>query len=308
MKSSHTAKSIMMIKPKSFGFNTDAAETNFFQHETKLSDVEIRERVAKEFQEIVGALKKALVEVLVFEDTKSPIKPDAIFCNNWVSLWKEKAVLYPVCPPNRRAEKRPELIDLIKQNGFAIKTILDLSFYEEGNFFMESTGSMVFDKVNNIGFVARSQRSSEHLKAVIESELGVRLCFFDALDRNDKAIYHTNVMMSVAQDYAIVCLESIKNEAERKQIESTLKENGKKIIEISLEQVNQFAGNVLELANSSGEKILAMSTRAFHAFTSEQKAQIEKFSRIVHSSIETIEQIGGGGVRCMICEVLLEKA
>lgn len=298
------AHSVFMIRPAHFGFNEQTAGSNVFQqlpeHYTGLS-----EQAIQEFDGAVAQLRQAGAEVFVFDDDPQVIRPDAVFPNNWISTHSDGTlILYPMFSPNRRLERRKEIVDQLGQT-YAISRILDYSGEEARDQYLEGTGSIVFDHEARIAYACRSPRTHEGLLRKLCAEIGYEALVFQSTDPDGKEVYHTNVIMGIATAYAVVCLESIRDIQERQRVISALSGAGKEIIDISWAQTLEFAGNVLELRGKNGASLLAVSAKAFAAFTPIQKERIEKHSNIVALSIPTIETIGGGSVRCMIAQNFL---
>jgi hypothetical protein len=300
-----STSSILMIRPVNFGFNEQTAGSNAFQ--VKAEGEHIHRQALQEFDNMVSKLLSEGIDVTVIEDTPSPATPDSIFPNNWISFHGDGTVyLYPMQAENRRAERRQEILENLGK-GFNIEDIRDLSYFEKNGKFLEGTGSMVLDRDNMIAYACLSPRTNtEVLSKFCEME-GYSACCFHAADSNGIAIYHTNVMMCVGEQFAVICLESIEDQQERQQAISSLENSGKEIVDISFEQIAQFAGNMLNLKSKSGESLLVMSERAFNSLNAEQVQRLEKYSRLVYSPIETIENNGGGSARCMIAEIHLPK-
>ncbi|MBX2844372.1 MAG: amidinotransferase [Flammeovirgaceae bacterium] len=299
---------IMMVRPSSFGVNLQTSSTNAFQSLIPQLDAdEIQEKAIEEFDNMVKTLKKNGINVAVIFDSKEPEKPDAIFPNNWVTFQEDgTVVLFPMFAPNRRFERRRSILDLIGTQ-FKIKSEIDLSHYEEDEVFLEGTGSMILDKVNKVCYACISERTCPELLNEYCEKFNYKLLSFEALDENNIPIYHTNVMLSVADKFAVVCLESVKNPKEKEILVKQFKNTNKDIIDISFNQMKCLASNVIELENEKGENILVMSQRAEHSFSNEQLQVIKKYSKIVAVPIPTIEKIGGGGTRCMIAEIFLPE-
>jgi hypothetical protein len=300
-----TTSHLLMIRPVAFDFNAETAVNNAFQQSGSNGDAQ--KKAAKEFDEFVLKLQSAGINVHVIEDTPEPRTPDSIFPNNWISFHEDGTLfLYPMFAINRRAEKKPHVLAAI-ENKFQISKTVDLSKYETEQLFLEGTGSMVLDRTNKIAYACLSPRTD--LKVLNEwSELaGFKPCSFRSVDKNGGEVYHTNVMMCVADQYAVICLESIPDQSEREKVIHQLTSTGKKIIPLSLEQMHQFAGNMLQVENEHGKKFLIMSSRAFQSLTAEQVNQIETYNEILHSDLSTIETNGGGSARCMMAEIFLNK-
>jgi len=301
----HSASSVFLVRPANFGFNAQTAASNAFQKASTEAVDELRAKALNEFDAFAKTLKTAGINVLVFEDTPTPIKPDAVFPNNWLSLHADGTlVLYPMCAPNRRAERREDILNELKKQ-FQVKRVIDLSVHEKENGFLEGTGSIVFDHTGKIAYACLSPRTHPEILDEICEKISYRPVVFHALDAAGKEIYHTNVMMCVCEKLAIVCSESIKDNKERELVISTLKETGRAVIHISLDQMNHFAGNMLGLRTKSDDDLLVLSQSAFNALDASQKKEIEKFCRLLLLAIPTIESVGGGSARCMIAEIFL---
>ena len=300
-----------MIQPVGFRYNEQTAVNNYYQQVLdNLSDEQTQEKALLEFNNLVELLKNVGVNVIVIEDTKKPDTPDSIFPNNWVSFHADGTVgLYPMCAQNRRAERREDIFDtLVDEYGFKIKEIKDFSEFEEHDKYLEGTGSMVLDREHKICYAAISIRTDEIAVMQFCEEFGYSpVCFTANQSVNEErmAIYHTNVMMCVADRFAVICLDTIDDKDERKHVVETLSETGKEIIEITQAQNHRFAGNMLQVM---GDKpYLVMSNSAFSSLNNKQKKTIEKYCRIIYSSLDTIEACGGGSARCMMAEVFLPK-
>lgn len=292
-----------MIRPVDFGYNAETAVNNAFQVRTEATDTQAR--ALWEFNLFVDLLRTNGVDVTVVEDTAAPHTPDSIFPNNWVSFHSDGSlILYPMYAPNRRAERKQHVLDTIKTK-FDVRHQVDLSGFENRDIFLEGTGSMVLDRENKIAYACLSPRTSETGVAVFCEKMQYRPCTFQAFDSGDRPIYHTNVMMCVADRFAVICLEAIKDRNEAKKVRETIASSGKEVIEISLDQMSHFAGNMLQVENGDGEKLLVMSTQAFEALSKEQVAQLGQYNRVLHSPLTTIEATGGGSARCMMAEVHL---
>lgn len=296
---------ILLVKPAHFTFNKETAGSNAFQNTLNESEENIKQKVLEEFNNAVSILQSNRVNVLVVEDTPLPVKPDAIFPNNWASFHEDgTVVLYPMYAPNRRLERRQDIIDLVKEK-FDVKKVIDFSSYENQHTFLEGTGSIVFDHVNKKAYACLSPRTDEMLFRELCRQLNYRPICFIATDATGKQIYHTNVMMCVAEKFAVICLDSIADKNEKEMVIHSFAASNHELIAITFEQMNSFAGNMLELRDTSGKHLLAMSQSAFDSLTASQKKQLEKYSEPVPLPIHTIETIGGGSARCMIAEVFL---
>ncbi|MBC6366797.1 amidinotransferase [Algoriphagus sp. AK58] len=301
-----------MVRPVHFGFNPETAGNNFYQKQDSRSVEEIQRLALAEFDGFVALLRDQGVEVLVVEDSESPIKTDAIFPNNWLSTHPDgKVILYPMFSPNRRLERRKEILEQLLRLGFGISEIIDLSFFEEHGQFLEGTGSMVLDRQAKVIYACFSERTHPVPLEYVGKLLGYQVVSFEAMQEVGgrlSPIYHTNVMMHVGTDIAVVCLETIVKSAERQKVKDALTNSGKKVIPITARQKFQFAGNMLEVSNDGGEKFTVMSQAAFDSLNVGQIQQIEKYTTIISPAIPTIEKLGGGSVRCMMAEVFLPKA
>lgn len=308
-----TTSHILMIRPVAFGFNEQTAVDNHYQVEAGREQAEdIHRRALAEFDRFVQMLTEAGVEVTVVNDTLDPHTPDSIFPNNWVSFHDDGTViLYPMCAPNRRQERRMDIIERLKSQGFRVSQVIDMSGSETEGRFLEGTGSLVLDRENMVAYACLSQRTNEDLVAQWAAQTGFAPVTFDAVQEVDGAylpIYHTNVMMSVGSELAVVCAESVMDGLQREEMLAALKATGKHIVLISMEQKASFAGNMLEVSSSDGRPLMVMSTQAFESLAEGQRAVIGKYCDILHSDIRTIETHGGGSARCMMAEVFLPRA
>jgi hypothetical protein len=297
---------IMLVKPAHFTFNSETAESNAFQNILQEKEELIKQRVLNEFENFATLLRSKGVDVMVMEDTPLPHKPDAVFPNNWASFHEDgTVVLYPMYAPNRRLERRQDIIEEIRKN-FIVHHVLDLSNYESEHKFLEGTGSIVFDHLHKIAYACLSPRTDKDLFIETCRHLNYHPVYFTAEDANGKQIYHTNVMMCIAEKFVVICLDSISREHERHEVVKSLTDTGHEVVEITFDQMNQFAGNMLELRSDSGKQLLAMSKSSYDALTAFQKKQIEKYCEMLPLPIKTIETIGGGSARCMIAEIFLK--
>ena len=297
-----------MVEPRQFGFNLETAATNSMaRNSLGLTRDTIRTRALLEFQELVARLREQGVEVLAVDGNHSAETPDAVFPNNWFSIHETgELVLYPMAVPSRRAERRPDVIKLLKAK-FPIQRVLDLTTYEEQGLYLEGTGVLVLDRVHRVAYAGLSSRAHAEPFAHWARQLGYRAVPFTTADLEGREIYHTNVMMSVGRNLAVVCLEAIPSHLEREAVVKSLNETGHRILEISWEQAKHFCGNVLELGVGPEQfPLWAMSESAHVHFTPSQREEFRRDrGKIVSSSIPCIEQLGGGSVRCMIAEIFL---
>ena len=305
-----STNSILMIRPINFGYNKETAKDNHYQIKDSIIK-NSNESAQKEFDNMVMNLKQNGISVHVFQDDKNDDTPDSIFPNNWVSFHENGDVgLYPMYAKNRRLERRPEVLEFLESEGFTISNVVDYSSAESENKFLEGTGSMILDRENRVAYCSISNRSNEDLFIEFCEDFEFTPALFNSyqsVGNKRLPIYHTNVMMCVASDYAIVCLDCIDDKKQRKNVSNFINNTGKKLIEISENQVESFAGNMLELLNDKGESILVMSSSAEDSLNENQKNIIKKYSRIVSSDINTIEACGGGSARCMMAEIFLPK-
>jgi hypothetical protein len=297
----HFAKTVLMVRPASFSFNEETQATNSFQNNLH-SNAGIFQKAIEEFDVFVAKLRKEGIEVLVWDDKESPIKPDAIFPNNWFSTHPERLlVLYPMYAANRRLERDSDLIALLKSK-YAIQKTLDLTSFEKEDVFLEGTGSLVFDHPNKMAYACHSPRTSEKLIKILCDEINYHYYVFDAFDRLGKPIYHTNVLMCFAPETVVVCLDALQS-SEREKLENKLAIHHSNIIKISVQQMENFAGNMLCLQKEDGTSLLVLSKRAFDSLEPQQIKQLEKTGELLLADIPQIEITGGGGVRCMLAEI-----
>ncbi|MDR3350282.1 MAG: amidinotransferase [Prevotellaceae bacterium] len=293
-----TASHVLMIRPARFGYNAETAVNNAFQ---QAGGRNAQEEALKEFDAFVALLRVHGITVTVFDDTPEPHTPDSIFPNNWISFHTGGTVcLYPMFAENRRLERKA--IDAVK-NAFHIRRLLDFTHYETQGLFLEGTGSMVFDRRRQIAYACRSPRTSEKALQDFCRQMHFSPILFHATDSRGQAIYHTNVMLCVAEDFAVACLESITDTQEQSLLVNKLKETGKEIIPVTGSQMAHFAGNMLSLQNREGKRFLILSDTARRALTPAQAAVLGKYSELLSPAIPTIERNGGGSARCMMAEV-----
>lgn len=295
---------ILMVRPSNFGFNEQTAENNSFQDATSArDDQQIKEDAIREFDNFVNTLREQQIEVVVVNDTPSPIKPDAIFPNNWFTTHDNGTIiLYPMFAKNRQQERRLDVVEkLNKQFGF--NKLIDFSSEENKNRILEGTGSMILDRVNKIVYACLSPRTNNDLLDDYCKRIGYQKVAFTAVDDNSDEIYHTNVMMALGVDFVVICLDAVKNMQERAALINSFEETDKKVIEITTEQMNKFAGNMLQVQNKENDSFLVMSKTAYNSLTPSQIEIIEELTNILPVNINTIEQYGGGSARCMMAEV-----
>lgn len=303
-----TTDTVLMIEPVAFGFNAETAENNYFQVNTQNADTQAK--ALAEFHAFVEKLRSKGINVLTVKDTAEPHTPDSIFPNNWISMHADGTVVtYPMAAQNRRWERRTDILEKLQQE-FQVKQVEDLSAPEQQGKFLEGTGSMIFDHDNKIAYGSVSLRLDEGLFRKFCKEKGYAPVVFHSyqtVNGGRLPIYHTNVMMCVADRFAVICLDCIDSLEERQMVAETLLGTGKELVEISEEQMHRFAGNMLQLHNAEGKTFLVMSQSAHEALTPSQINQIEKYSEILSADLTTIETNGGGSARCMLAEVFLPK-
>ncbi len=299
---------LLMVRPACFQFNEETALSNSFQKNiNELDATQIKEKAIAEFDNYVNTLRSHGINVTVIQDTTTPAKPDAIFPNNWISMDKDGTVfLFPMLTPNRRLEVRSEIIDILKQK-YCINEIKDFTFYVNENKFLEGTGSMIFDHPNKIAYACLSPRTNKNLLIEYCMLIGYKPIYFSASDEQQQLVYHTNVMLTIGDKFAVICLDSIIDKSEQNTVVRQLENDGHEIINISFAQMGFFAGNMLQVQSKDGKTFLVMSQTAFDSLTSTQIAQIEKYTSILSVQIPTIETIGGGSARCMLAEIYLPE-
>lgn len=300
-----------MVRPANFGFNPETAVDNLYQQKDNSTSSEIHAAALKEFDSFVEALLKEGIEVIVAADNGAFNKPDAVFPNNWFSTHEDgRLLLYPMRSPNRRRERRSNLVDELGHHGFKVEEIVDLSFFEEDAQYLEGTGSLVLDRTHKIAYACKSDRTSDEPLHYFERLMGYETVAFTAvqsLSKHKTPVYHTNVMMHIGKQLSVICLDSIVRKAEKQKVKEKLESTRKKIVPITMHQKHAFAGNMLELHNKNGENFTVMSKTAFESLKPGQKQLIQKFSGLIIPDIPTIEKVGGGGVRCMMAEIFLPK-
>lgn len=292
-----------MIRPVNFTFNPETAVNNAFQSAVT---TDAQQQAQQEFDRFVQTLRDNDVDVTVIDDTPEPFTPDSIFPNNWISFHEKSLVcLYPMYAANRRLERKPGVLEQLRKR-FRIDQTHDFSTYEREDLFLEGTGSMVLDRENHIAYACLSPRTALTVLLDFCSKTGYTPEIFTAVDNNGQPIYHTNVMMCVADRYVVACLDSIPSPAERNHFIETVRSSAKQLIPITLPQMNRFAGNMLQVHNQSGERLLVMSSQAYQSLDPQQIQQLSAFNRILHSPLNTIETNGGGSARCMLAEIHLD--
>jgi hypothetical protein len=307
MTNQQTTSTILMIRPVNFGFNEQTAGSNAFQNQNA-EQQQVQDKALKEFDGFVKILRNNGVEVIVIDDTIEPHTPDSIFPNNWVSFHSDGTVfLYPMMAENRRLERREDIIMQLEDE-FKVKHVIDLSRYEHDHKFLEGTGSMVLDRENKLAYACLSPRTDKEVLDQFCLESGYTPVLFHAVDENGMDIYHTNVLMCVGSSFVVICLDSVKDVAEKENVVNVIRASKKQLIPISFDQMNHFAGNMLEVQNKAGESLIVMSESAWGSLNYEQKAILSSFSKPVYADISTIESNGGGSARCMMAEVHLPES
>lgn len=298
----HTSH-LLMIQPVHFSFNDETAVNNSFQNKSDQANVQAKAR--EEFEQFITVLREHDIDVSVVEDTPDPHTPDSIFPNNWISFHEDGSIcLYPMFAVNRRLERKPSVLHAIQQK-FTINQTHDFTAHEKNALFLEGTGSMVLDRENKIAYACLSPRTNLDVLNEFCNTMHYKAISFVAVDAAGAPIYHTNVMMCVADDYVVICLDSIKDKHEQELVKESIIQSGKIVIEIDFDQMNHFAGNMLQVHNTKGEKFLVMSSQAYRALLPKQIETIQSFNKIIHSDITTIETNGGGSARCMMAEIFL---
>lgn len=300
---------ILMVRPKHFGFNPETANNNSFQsNDTRLSTEEISKKAIGEFDAFVEKLKAAGINIIVVQDSDHPVKTDAVFPNNWFTTHESgELVIYPLFSPIRRTERQAYVIAQLAAD-FIIRRKVHLEDREMEDRFLEGTGSMILDRVNRIVYACRSIRTDEGLVDEFCRWMDYEAVIFDAYSQEGIPIYHTNVMMALGTTYVIICMDAIRNEEQRLILNECFERTGKEMISISLDQMNAFAGNMLQVNNREGDKnYLVMSEQAYRSLQPDQVKRIRRHSELIYSPLDTIETFGGGSARCMMAEIFLEK-
>jgi hypothetical protein len=301
-----------MIRPVAFRMNEQTAVNNYYQKVlNNLLPSTVNARAQQEFDYFVGKLRGKGIDVTVVDDIAERDTPDSIFPNNWISFHENSDVaLYPMFAENRRKERREDVLDVLEEKGFKIDNIVDYTSAEEDGYYLEGTGSMILDRANGKAYCALSPRADEELFIEFCEDFELTPVIFEAfqtVNGERKQIYHTNVMMCLGETFAVICADCIDDKKERKNVLDSLKEDGKEIILITEEQVNNFAGNMLEVRGTSDKHYVVMSKAAHESLTDKQVKQLHKHAEILSASLDTIEACGGGSARCMMAEVFLPR-
>lgn len=309
-KRRQTTSNILMVRPSNFGYNAETAKSNAFQtdpEETKQAQDDIREAAKTEFDGFVALLREKGINVIVANDQTDPITPDAVFPNNWISFHQNgMAITYPMESESRRFERNEQVITDLAED-FDIHAVFNLDNYEDKGLFLEGTGSMILDRVNKITYACLSPRTDQEVLDAFCKLTGYRKVVFHSVDGRRQPIYHTNVMMALGDSFAVICMDTILDDKERNTLKKYFYETNKEIINITLDQMMEFAGNMLQVRNEKDETFLVMSQQAFDSLRPDQIRQIERQTKILAAPIKTIETYGGGSVRCMMAEVFLPE-
>jgi hypothetical protein len=299
-----TTDTILMVRPANFGFNAETAANNAFQNnDGTLSPQQIKEKAIQEFDGFVDKLRNAGLRILVVDETETPIRPDSVFPNNWVSFHEDGTIItYPMFAQARRIERVEAYIDQIRAS-FRFDKRIHLEDWEKKDVFLEGTGSMVLDRAHHIAYACLSARTDEPLLDIFCKELGYAKAAFHAVDANGQEIYHTNVMMALGETFVVICMESIASASERQRLLDLFQKTGKQVIAISLAQMNAFAGNMLQVHGADGNRWLVMSEQAYRSLDKAQLDALNEHTGLLHSPLYTIETYGGGSARCMMAEV-----
>ena len=301
---SQITKNILMIKPNSFGYNDDTSNDNYFQKNVNhISSSEIKSIAIQEFENMVSILENNGINVVVMENDKNKRLTDDVFPNNWISFHEDKYVIHSMFAKSRRSEKNQSFIKDLASMNFSYELLNDYSEFENESIFLEGTGSVVLDRINKVAYCSISKRSSNKLFKLFCDDIGYNAISFTSFDLRGNLIYHTNVMMSIGDEFSLVCIESIKDVKERNKVKKSLEKSGKKIVIISLEQVDSFAGNIIQLGDNKN-KIIVLSEEAHESLSNHQKNILSAESKLVVIPIPTIQTCGGGSVRCMIAELI----
>jgi len=299
-----STNSVLMIRPGRFYPNPETAADNAFQGDDNRGSDPLTQLARKEFDAAVQTLRAAGVNVHVFDDTAEPEKPDAVFPNNWISTHHDgRIALFPMYSALRRRERRQDIVEELRKH-YRVTDVIDYSAFEDEGCCLEGTGSLVLDHRNKIAYVSLSNRSKPRVIQRFADDFNYEPVTFTSIGSNGEPIYHTNVMMCIGTAFATVGLEMIPNQAERQQVRTRLEKTGKEIVELSVDQIANFAGNIIELHNKGGEKLLVLSKRALRVLTDKQRAGLTRYVRLVPLELPTIE-LGGGSARCMIATIHL---
>jgi hypothetical protein len=304
MHPKQSTSTILMVRPANFGFNQETAINNAFQYEdTSLNPEDIREKALVEFDEMVEKIKAKGVEVIVVEDTLRPVKPDAVFPNNWISFHENGTVVtYPMFSPLRQQERREDVLNTFRSR-FRFESWIQMETAEQSNRYLEGTGSLVLDRVHRVAYACISERTHPVLLKEFSRKMDYEVLAFHSEDRSGKAVYHTNVVMSIGERFALICMESVKDSRERAKLYGKFRLTGKEVVEITFDQMHSFAGNLLQITNKESRNLIVISQTGFDSLRDDQKEKLSKHGELLPVAIPTIEKYGGGSARCMIAEV-----
>ena len=305
-----TTRNLFMVRPAHFGPNAQTAASNAFQQPGEHPSTSVESAALTEFDGMVRSLRAAGVNLIVIDDTETPVKPDAVFPNNWVTTHANGDVfLFPLEAPNRRAERRMDIVAAFTaEHGFAVGRVTDLSGHESEDRYLEGTGSMVLDRIHRVAYATRSTRTHPEPLRAFALEAGYEACTFDTLDDGGRPIYHTNVMMAIGERFVVICGAAIADSRQRAAVMQRLVGTGRRIIDITMEQMAAFAGNLLEIRRTQDEPLIVLSQTAHNVLTDRQRTLLQDFGKLLPVSINTIERVGGGSVRCMLAEIFLPTA
>ncbi|RYY88850.1 MAG: amidinotransferase [Chitinophagaceae bacterium] len=296
---------VLMVRPAAFCYNEQTAVNNHFQNVSRISTESLQKQALLEFDTMVASLQAAGIQVMVVEDTPEPVKPDAIFPNNWLSTTADGRVhLYPLFAPNRRLERRPGIVKLLQQM-FDVQRVNDWTFLEEQELFLEGTGSLVFDHRSRTAYAALSPRTNLAALSLIANSMGYEAVAFEAADQQGRDIYHTNVLLSIGDDFAAGCSSAFKNEEQLKLVQQKLAASDHEWIDLSFAEMQAFGANLLQLKSVAGKSVIALSKTAFDTIQPATRQRLAKFGILLPLDVSTIEQVNGGSVRCMLCEIFL---
>ncbi|MDR2085937.1 MAG: amidinotransferase [Dysgonamonadaceae bacterium] len=306
-----TTNTLLMIEPVAFGFNPQTAKDNYFQQFAHSPQSSIQEKALREFNQMIEILEAKGIELIVVKDTPEPHTPDSIFPNNWISFHSDgRVVLYPMFAPNRRLERRLDILKEVEKKGFIISHVHDYSPFEKKGIFLEGTGSMALDRVNRTAYAALSMRTSRKLFYAFCKDFDyMPVCFsaYQTVENKRLPVYHTNVVMCIGDSYAVVCVNAVDDDSERQALIRSLTDNRKAIIPVSEAQMHCFAGNMLQIENREGKTFLVMSDSAFRSLNETQINRLNAYNEIIRIALPTIEKYGGGSVRCMMTEIFLPE-
>ncbi|MBZ0308401.1 MAG: amidinotransferase [Anaerolineae bacterium] len=298
---------LLMIRPVNFAFNLETASTNTFQQANDISGETLNSSAQECFDELVAQLRLRDINVHVFDDSPEPYTPDSIFPNNWISTHHSgKVMIYPMEAPSRRAERRQDILDFLKSN-YDFHVLMDLTQFELDGKFLEGTGSLVLDRIHRIAYACISSRTHLEVLQAWQKLIDYELVTFEAFDEGGVPVYHTNVLMSMGDTFCVICLEAIRDPDQRLAVKQKLESTGKTVMELTMEQMNAFAGNMLLVRNKKGKHFLVMSDRAYASLTRDQISTMDYFAEILHTDLGYIETAGGGSARCMIAEIHLPE-